>query len=76
MKRVTPREKEIFWDYNLEKIDLKKPEVKKWYLKRKLDFGDLSGIRKIDLEKYLSDLDIDTSLKKLLINYLKLNAKV
>lgn len=76
MERISRREKEIFWDYNLEKIDLKKPGVKKWYLKRKLDFGDLSGIRRIDLEKYLSGLDIDTSLKKLLVNYLKLDAKV
>lgn len=76
MRRITRREKEIFWDYNLEKIDLEKPEVKKWYLKRKLDFGDLSGLRRIDLEKYLSGLDIDISLKKLLVNYLKPNAKV
>jgi len=71
--RVNAREKEIFWDYDLRKIDLKKPEVLKWYLKRKLDFGDLSGIKKSDLKKHLSSLDIDFSLKKLLRNFLKTN---
>ncbi|MCG2809245.1 MAG: hypothetical protein L6275_02800 [Candidatus Portnoybacteria bacterium] len=62
--------KEIFWDYDLDKMDLKNPKVKAWYLSRKLQFGDLSRIKKTDLKKYLPKLDIDVSLKELLRNYL------
>ena len=65
------KNKAIFWDYNLKKADFKKPKVKIWYLNRKLKFGDLAGIRKLDLKKYISKLDIDTSLKELLKNYLR-----
>lgn len=63
--------KAIFWDYDLTKIDFKNPKVKLWYLNRKLQFGDLSEIKKTDLKKYLPKLAIDTSLKELLQNYLK-----
>lgn len=63
--------KAIFWDYDLNKIDLKNPKIKLWYLNRKLQFGDFSGIKKSDLKKYLPDLTIDSSLKELLQNYLK-----
>jgi len=69
--KLSTGEKQIFWDYDLRHADLKKPAVLRWYLKRKLDFGDLSGIKKNDLKKHLSKLDVDSSLKKLLRNYLK-----
>ena len=61
----------IFWDYDLNKADFSDPKVKIWYLNRKLQFGDFSGITKKDLRKYLPSLDIDASLKELLQNYLK-----
>jgi len=64
----------IFWDYNLNKSNLSDPKIKSWYLSRKLRFGDLSGIKKSDLKKYLSKLNINPSLKELLQNYLKSNA--
>ncbi len=67
--------KAIFWDYDLSKANLSNPKVKIWYLTRKLQFGDFSGITKADLKKYLPKLDIDPSLKELLQNYLKSNAK-
>ncbi len=35
-------EKQIFWDYNLDKADLKNPKVKPWYLTRKLQL--ITGI--------------------------------
>ncbi len=66
----TTGNKAIFWDYNLKKMDLKNPDVKRWYLSRKLKFGDFSGITKKDLKKHLSKLDIQISLKELLKNYL------
>jgi len=64
----------IFWDYDVRKMDLTNPKVKIWYLNRKLRFGDLLGLKKIDLKKYLPKLDINPSLKKLLQNYLKSRA--
>lgn len=63
----------IFWDYDLSKADLSNPKVKIWYLNRKLQFGDFSGITKIDLQRYLPELNINPSLKELLQNYLKSN---
>ncbi len=61
----------IFWDYDLDRADLSDRQVKTWYLNRKLQFGDLSGITKKDLKQYLPKLKIDHSLKQLLRNYLK-----
>lgn len=66
--------KKIFWDYDVEKMDLNNPKVKIWYLNRRLQFGDLAGLSKADLKKYLPKLDINPSLKELLQNYLKTNA--
>ena len=66
--------KGIFWDYNVRKMDLSNPKVKIWYLNRKLRFGDLLGLKRTDLKKYLPKLDINPSLKELLKNYLKHNA--
>lgn len=61
----------IFWDYDVRKMDLGNPKVKIWYLNRKLLFGDLFGLKKKDLKKYLPKLDINPSLRELLQNYLK-----
>lgn len=66
--------KAIFWDYDLSKMDLSNPKIRIWYLSRKLQFGDFSGISKVDLKKYLSKLNINFYLKELLQNYLKSNA--
>jgi hypothetical protein len=68
--RLSAKNKAIFWDYDLAKTDLKNPKVLLWYLNRKLRFGDLSGIKKQDLKKFLSKLKINSSLKELLKNYL------
>jgi len=63
--------KKIFWDYNVKKMDLSNPKAKIWYLNRKLRFGDLLGLKRTDLKKYLPELDINPSLKELLQNFLK-----
>lgn len=63
--------KAIFWDYNITNADLGKPAVKSWYLSRKLQFGDLSNIKKTELKEYLSQLEISSSLKELFRNYFK-----
>jgi len=65
----------IIWDYDVKKMDLSNPKVKIWYLNRKLRFGDLLGLTKTDLKKYLPKLDINPSLKELLSNYLKTCAR-
>jgi len=69
-KEALAKNKAIFWDYDLAKADFKNPKVALWYLNRKLKFGDLSGIKKYDLKKFLSKLQINSSLKELLRNYL------
>jgi hypothetical protein len=66
--------KNIFWDVDIKKIDLKDDKTKKWFLTRKLNFGDLSGIKNADLKRHLPGLKIDRSLKELLTNYLSKNA--
>ncbi len=71
MKLIKEKNKAIFWDYDIKKMDLNNPKVKKWYLERKLKFGDFSGISKKDLKKYLPRLKIDSSMKELLKNFLK-----
>jgi len=68
---MSKRTNKIFWDYDVRKMDLSNPKVKIWYLNRKLQFGDLSGLNRIDLRKYLPKLNINPSLKELLRNYLK-----
>ena len=67
---MTKREKQIFWDYDLDSSDLKNERIKIWFLSRKLNFGDFSGITKRDLKKYLPKLNISPALKELLKNYL------
>lgn len=71
--KSTRREKQIFWDYDLNRMDLSNPKIMIWYLNRKLRFGDLSGITKANLRKHLPKLDISQSLRELLKNYLKSN---
>ena len=68
--KATKRENQIFWDYDLKRMDLSNPKIMIWYLSRKIRFGDLSGVTKADLKKYLPKLDISSSLRQLLKNYL------
>ena len=75
MRKIREKNKAIFWDYDTGKMDLNNPEVKAWYLSRKLSFGDFSGISKRDLRKYFIKLNINASLRELLKNYLKKNVK-
>lgn len=71
---VNEKNKPIFWDYDMEKSDLSDPRNKIWYLTRKLQFGDFSGISKKDLRENLTKINISPSLKELLSNFLKSNA--
>ena len=65
------KNKALFWDYDIKKADLENPKIAIWRLNRKLRFGDLSGVKKTDLKKFLRKLDISSSLKELLQNFLK-----
>ena len=69
------KNKTIFWDYNIKKMDLENPEVKIWYLNRKLKFGDLRGLKKLTLKSIFFKLNIDSSLRELLSNYFAKNAQ-
>lgn len=59
------------WDCKIKKKDLKKPEVKKFWLARKINMCDWKGIKKKDLEQYLHELDIREDLRNLLNIFLK-----
>jgi hypothetical protein len=69
--RQSAKDKAIFWDYDINKMDLNNPEIRSWYLTRKLQFGSLSGLSRADLKKYLPKLKINSSLKELLGNFLR-----
>lgn len=58
------------WDYDVKKLDLSKPEVLKWYLKRKIEEGDWAVLDKKTLRKYLPKLKLNPYLKKILKNSL------
>jgi len=68
------KNKGIFWDYDMKKTDFNNPDFMIWFLSRKLNFGDLDGIKKKDLKKFLQRLNINSSLKELFNNYLNQNA--
>lgn len=47
------------------------PDTMKWYLKRKIDFGDWDALDRKTLTAYLPELDIDPGVKSLLALFLK-----
>jgi len=62
-------DKKYIWDYDVKSVDLKKPAVLRWYLARKINFGDWKSIDTVQLEKNLKNLAIDPTLKKMLAKY-------
>jgi len=73
--RIRKSDKRIIWDYDLDNINLKKEEIKIWYLNRKINYGDFLGITKKDLIKYLPKLKISPAMRKLLTNFIKTYAR-
>ncbi len=62
-------DKKYIWDYDVNSIDLRKPAVLRWYLARKINFGDWKSIKSRLVKKHLDHLDIDPTLKKMLKKY-------
>jgi len=67
--------KDYIWDYDVKKLDLEKPEVLLWYLKRKIECGDWEVLDRKTLKKYLPKLKINSYLKQILKEYLKNNVQ-
>jgi hypothetical protein len=63
--------KNYIWDYDIKNLDLSRPEVLLWYLKRKVEYGDWEALDRKTLKRYLPKLKIDPYLKKILKNFLK-----
>jgi len=63
--------KNYIWDYDIKNLDLSRPEVLLWYLKRKVEHGDWEALDRKTLKRYLPKLKIDPYLKKILKNFLK-----
>lgn len=62
-------DKKYIWDYDPKTIDLKNPAVLRWYLARKINFGDWKSLDDKLLEENLNQLDIDPTLKQMLKKY-------
>ena len=62
-------DKKYIWDYDINSIDLKKTAVLRWYLARKINFGDWESLKLKIVERHLDHLDIDPTLKKMLKKY-------
>jgi len=62
---------QYLWDYKIKKSALKLPEVKRFWLERKINFCDWKGIHKKDLEEHLQNLNIRSDLKNLLNIFLE-----
>lgn len=63
--------KNYIWDYDIKKLDLSNPKVLKWYLQRKIEYGDWAALDKKTLKKYLPKLRINPYLKEILRKFLK-----
>ena len=61
--------KKYIWDYDINSIDLGKSAILRWYLARKINFGDWGSLKSKLVEKHLPYLDIDPTLKKMLKKY-------
>lgn len=63
--------KDYIWDYDVKSLDLSKPSVLLWYLKRKVEHGDWEALDRKTLKKYLPKLKIDLYLKQVLRDFLR-----
>jgi len=63
--------RDYIWDYDIKKLDLSKPEVLLWYLKRKIEYGDWEALDRRTLKKYLPKLKINPYLKQILREFLR-----
>lgn len=62
------------WDYNLpENWKPQTDEEWKWYLIRKINYGEFKGLKKEIVEKHFSDIkeDLDPGKRAMLENFLK-----
>lgn len=63
--------KKYIWDYDVQSLDLKKPEVLRWYLQRKIEYGDWEVLDRKTLKKYLPQLNINPYVKEILQDFLQ-----
>lgn len=63
--------KKYIWDYDVKSLDLKKPEVLRWYLQRKIEYGDWEVLDRKTLKKYLPQLNINPYVKEILQDFLQ-----
>ena len=54
------------WDYDIGSADFSDPWVMRWYLARRINWGDWRGLRKQDIKKHLPRLSLAPGMKKFL----------
>lgn len=62
-------DKKYIWDYDIASVKLKNPRVLRWYLSRKINFGDWKALDSELVRINLESLDIDPTLKLMLKKY-------
>ena len=71
MKKIKSKKIPSIWDYDTSKIDLSKPEIARWYLERRIEYGDWEGLEYKLLKKYLPELNIEHHTKNILADFIK-----
>lgn len=67
MKHIYNRQKtQAIWDYDITTANFSDPWVMRWYLARRINWGDWKGLRKKDIKRHLPHLDINVGMKKFL----------
>ena len=61
-KQKTP----AVWDYDIRTADFSDPRVMRWYLSRRINWGDWKGLRKADIKNQLPHLAITKGMKRFL----------
>lgn len=66
----------IVWYADLNKLDLKDPWVRKWWIQQVLTHGRLEDIKKLDfaeIRKLLTSLHLDSKIRTLWEDYFRMH---
>ncbi|OIO47655.1 MAG: hypothetical protein COS76_02445 [Candidatus Portnoybacteria bacterium CG06_land_8_20_14_3_00_39_12] len=59
------------WDYKIDKTPEMTPEVERWFLERRLNYGHFKKIKLTIIKKYWQQLKIDPAMRQMLANFIK-----
>ena len=59
------------WDYKIDKTPEMTPEVERWFLEHRLNYGHFKKIKLTIIKKYWQQLKIDPAMRQMLANFIK-----